>query len=628
MTPHQSSTVTPPLVTKNCARMTSRRPVYLSGRRLFQYRRSSRKSASTSRSTLGSQENPVHVLDRDAAIGWAAIAKALEDYDKDEIEGVKNDIDTLLVFIGLFSAVLSAFLAVVVTLLQEDIPGATLTTLRQMSAQNANYTIQGDFVHSTSPAPTSSTPFEPSANAIRINDLWAASLVISLATASFGILVKQWLREYMKFVTSFPQGRLRIRNFRRTGLETWKVLIIAAFLPLLLQLALGLFFVGLCFYTAELHSSVRNTTLPLVAGWGFIFFFVTVSPLFSEHCPYKTPALNSLVVTVRASMHTLRIAAMHALFMRANSIRQNAPSDDTVKTIARAVKDWVERHSYNLKDDQNNTQPYSEATAATFEAGDLDIMLDADKLQGNDEIVRTAMGEALQQTKATPQGIIKFILDLLKHRIEWNDNGEPQIINCSMATTLALDSIYSILKQHLPISDLRADIAPPNTNSELSLKVSWTLSLYLSLWTHPEFARVHPPPHPPPWEPINSMLKVFAQVAVSAPSAPGPKFLLSLTCHWCRELKLDLSQSLTRIKDVIETYSQAPESTDRSQSNNDKSSVLNGDSLGETVVFLVDLMRNDLHSLGGKFDGVSGAVQSIITSSKAKAAEKTLLMSY
>ncbi|KAI0344878.1 hypothetical protein BDW22DRAFT_1326608, partial [Trametopsis cervina] len=142
-----------------------------------------------------------------------------------------------------------------------------------------------------SPTPTSSPPFEPSINAIRINDLWAASLVISLATASFGILVKQWLREYMKFVTSFPQGRLRIRNFRRAGLETWKVLTIAACLPLLLQLALGLFFIGLCFYTAELHSSVRNTTLPLVAGWGFIFFFVTVSPLFSAHCPYKTPAL-------------------------------------------------------------------------------------------------------------------------------------------------------------------------------------------------------------------------------------------------------------------------------------------------------------------------------------------------
>ncbi|KAI0341653.1 hypothetical protein BDW22DRAFT_1332184, partial [Trametopsis cervina] len=273
--------------------MPTTRLVRRLGRRLSRSKRSSRSRSAASSNTedapLGSQKNPLHVLTRDTPIGWAVIQKAVDEFDKDQIEGVKNDIDTLLVFIGLFSAVLSAFLVVAVALLQEDVPTATLTTLRQMSAQNANYSIQGDFVHSTSPAPTSFTQFEPTANAIRINDLWTASLLISLITASFGILVKQWLREYMKFVTSFPQGRLRIRKFRRAGLETWKVLTIAACLPLLLQLALGIFFVGLCFYTAELHSSVRNTTLPLVAGWGFIFVFVTISPLFSAHCPYKTP---------------------------------------------------------------------------------------------------------------------------------------------------------------------------------------------------------------------------------------------------------------------------------------------------------------------------------------------------
>ncbi|KAI0339778.1 hypothetical protein BDW22DRAFT_1335436, partial [Trametopsis cervina] len=229
--------------------MSPRRLVRRLGRRLSQSKRSSRKSLDVSGNTahapLGSQKNPAHILTRDTPIGWTVIQKAVDEFDKDQIEGVKNDVDTLLVFIGLFSAVLSSFLVVAVALLQEDIPGATLTTLRQMSVQNVNYTIQGDFIYSTSPAPTSSPPFKPSANAVRINDLWAASLIISLGTASFGILVKQWLREYMKFVTSFPQGRLRIRKFRRAGLETWKVLTIAACLPLLLQLALGLFFVGL-----------------------------------------------------------------------------------------------------------------------------------------------------------------------------------------------------------------------------------------------------------------------------------------------------------------------------------------------------------------------------------------------
>ncbi|KAI0342326.1 hypothetical protein BDW22DRAFT_1330803, partial [Trametopsis cervina] len=267
--------------------MAPRRPTHLSGRKsVFRYHRNTRQS---SRDALGSQKNPVHVLGRDTPIGWAVIQKVVDEFDKDQIEGVKNDIDTLLVFIGLFSAVLTAFVVVAVSLLQEDIPRATLTTLRSLSAQNANYTIVGSIIHSTSPAPASAPAFTPTPNAIRINVLWFSSLILSLATASFSLLVKQWLREYMKFVTSFPQGRLRVRTFRREGLETWKVLSIAACLPLLLQLALALFFVGLCCYTAELHASVRNTALPLVAGWAFVFFFVTVSPLFSAHCPYKTP---------------------------------------------------------------------------------------------------------------------------------------------------------------------------------------------------------------------------------------------------------------------------------------------------------------------------------------------------
>ncbi|KAI0337602.1 hypothetical protein BDW22DRAFT_1339434, partial [Trametopsis cervina] len=88
-----------------------------------------------------------------------------------------------------------------------------------------------------------------------------ASLIISLATASFAILVKQWLRRYMVFTTSFPQGRLRVRHFRREGMETWYVLEIASFLPLLLQVSLGLFFLGLCYFTADVHSSVRNVTV-------------------------------------------------------------------------------------------------------------------------------------------------------------------------------------------------------------------------------------------------------------------------------------------------------------------------------------------------------------------------------
>ncbi|KAI0337006.1 hypothetical protein BDW22DRAFT_1340643, partial [Trametopsis cervina] len=82
---------------------------------------------------------------------------------------------------------------------------------------------------------------------------------------------------------------MRIRYFRRLALEDWHVLGIASALPFLLQISLVLFFVGLCYFTADIHPSVKNTTFPLVSAWAFFFVSATLLPLFSARCPYKTP---------------------------------------------------------------------------------------------------------------------------------------------------------------------------------------------------------------------------------------------------------------------------------------------------------------------------------------------------
>ncbi|KAI0692552.1 hypothetical protein BC835DRAFT_1277499, partial [Cytidiella melzeri] len=217
--------------------------------------------------------------------------RALDGFDKQQVEDYKDDIDTLLVFAGLYSAVLTAFVIESYPLLQEDTAGESLQVLRQIATQSAGYVIMGgQLVNTTATVPSASlSQFEPTSTAVRLNVLWFASLVLSLSTASLGILVKSWLREYVAFATSSAQGNLRVRAFRRSGLETWQVFGIASILPLLLQLSLLFFFVGLCYFTANVHPSVRNTTLPLVCAWGFIIFSAILAPIFSARCPYKTP---------------------------------------------------------------------------------------------------------------------------------------------------------------------------------------------------------------------------------------------------------------------------------------------------------------------------------------------------
>ncbi|KAI0085040.1 hypothetical protein BDY19DRAFT_897285, partial [Irpex rosettiformis] len=225
---------------------------------------------------------------------WTRISRIVRKLDEDKVKDYKEDIDTILVFAGLFSAVLTAFLVQSYQTLQQDPMDTVVSLLQQIALQTSSFVVTSTFLNSTVPSPGTDTSlaFHPSLNAQRINILWFASLVISLSTASFGIVVKQWLREYLAGDYTSPQARLRIRHFRYPGLERWKVFEIAAVLPLFLQISLALFLVGLCYFTAEVHNSIGRTTLPLVSAWGFFLVAVTFVPIIAPVCPYKTSLLK------------------------------------------------------------------------------------------------------------------------------------------------------------------------------------------------------------------------------------------------------------------------------------------------------------------------------------------------
>ena len=144
---------------------------------------------------------------------------------------------------------------------------------------------------------------DPQSHAInvQINNLWFISLVLSVATASIGILIKEWLREYKTVDSRFSQTRmrLRIRQFRYPGLTAWKVFEIAAFLPLLIQASLGLFFTGLCISTWSVDPVIGKSVTSLVVVWFAFFVGAAFAPALSSACPYKIPPLLPLLKLVR-----------------------------------------------------------------------------------------------------------------------------------------------------------------------------------------------------------------------------------------------------------------------------------------------------------------------------------------
>ncbi|KAK7051410.1 hypothetical protein VNI00_004910 [Paramarasmius palmivorus] len=184
-------------------------------------------------------------------------------YDDGLVGGYKEDIDTLLVFAGLFSAVVTAFLIESYQWLTED---TTVVLLSQIS-QKLNET------------QTQSTPFTPEASSIRINCFWFLSLIFSLTSALFGLLCKQWLREHQRDVpTRTVAEDLALRQLRRDSFEKWGVASFLSALPILLEIALVFFFVGILDLLWTLHPTVFGICFTAIALSVGLYFLTTVLP--------------------------------------------------------------------------------------------------------------------------------------------------------------------------------------------------------------------------------------------------------------------------------------------------------------------------------------------------------------
>ncbi|KZV98662.1 hypothetical protein EXIGLDRAFT_806960, partial [Exidia glandulosa HHB12029] len=119
---------------------------------------------------------------------WRVYRDEVRDHDqKVTLDEWNKTLDILLIFAGLFSAVVTSFLIASYPLLTpEDDNEAVVNAIHALAmAINSSITL-----------PTAKPPDPVTAAAIWVNGLWFTSLFIALAVAFFGILAKQWLVEY------------------------------------------------------------------------------------------------------------------------------------------------------------------------------------------------------------------------------------------------------------------------------------------------------------------------------------------------------------------------------------------------------------------------------------------------
>ncbi|KAI0249918.1 hypothetical protein BJV78DRAFT_622655 [Lactifluus subvellereus] len=216
--------------------------------------------------------------------------------DKEMTERWKTDTKGIILFTGLFSASLTAFLAVSIQDLRQNPPDTSafyLANIYQLLAADL------DVSHVSIPSTLSPPPSDVSVpkHAVWVNSLWFLSLIISIMCALSATFVQQWAHRYIKVTASEEPYSLykqaRIRAFFAEGVDRSRLPLVVELIPTFLHLSVFLFFAGLCVFLFNLNPAVFSAVVPCVGVCVLIYLCIIIMPTLRCDTPYHSP-LSSL----------------------------------------------------------------------------------------------------------------------------------------------------------------------------------------------------------------------------------------------------------------------------------------------------------------------------------------------
>ncbi|KAL1707490.1 hypothetical protein EV121DRAFT_173635, partial [Schizophyllum commune] len=204
---------------------------------------------------------------------WNVYNDEAQIVDAEMVKTLNGTIDVLLVFAGLFSAVVTTFVAQNSQKLGPDYAQMTASFMYELTrvqrAIAAGTSV--DEIPATQPSFASEAR---TAGDVWVNGLWLSSLTLSLLTSLVSVLAKQWI-------------------------QRWKVPFIIGFLPVLLNTALLLFLAGLAVYIAPLNSKISSVVVGISAATAVIYAATVVLPILIPSCAYKTPMSDYVLILVQ-----------------------------------------------------------------------------------------------------------------------------------------------------------------------------------------------------------------------------------------------------------------------------------------------------------------------------------------
>ncbi|KAJ7186542.1 hypothetical protein C8R46DRAFT_276405 [Mycena filopes] len=197
---------------------------------------------------------------------WNSYMKLADEYDKEFYQRYSTDLDTSLIFSGLFSAVASAFII-------------------QIQPQLAS---------------------APSTIIVVVEGMLYASLFTTLLAALLAVLGKQWI---MYYLSAGSRGTLEERGLHRQhkldGLDKWKLETVLQMFPLLLHLGLLLFAAGMSVYLWTVHHTIAILVMVLTAVGCCLYLFLLVSAMSFRDCPFQTPLAPLLTHMLSPLLHLI-----------------------------------------------------------------------------------------------------------------------------------------------------------------------------------------------------------------------------------------------------------------------------------------------------------------------------------
>ena len=155
---------------------------------------------------------------------------------------------------------------------------------------------QTQMMRNSSLGPYVQPDFSPPEYIVVVNALFYASLGVMLLAAFVAMLIISWVHEFDHGLgaISIPEQRAKTREFRYLGMERWKLEEMVAMLPLLIQISLLIFAIGLVLFLFRISKPSFGVTTAIF-GVGVLYYAITTTiSVFVTSSPFHSPLSRAL----------------------------------------------------------------------------------------------------------------------------------------------------------------------------------------------------------------------------------------------------------------------------------------------------------------------------------------------